>query len=245
MLGEGLYLKVREALRYKGLSLHWKFFCTLRRVMPIRRDFGFSAGRPIDRYYVEHFFLSSHSSDIRGRVLEIGDRSYTSRFGEGRVLQSDVLHVKPGNPVATIVADLTCANQVQSATFDCVILTFTLQYIYDVRAAIRTLYRVLRPGGVILAAFPGISQISRYDMDQYGEYWRFTTLSAHKLFSEFFPSHAVKTQAYGNVLTTLAFLHGLAAEELSREELDYHDPDYEQVISVRAVKPGKNEGTSN
>jgi hypothetical protein len=38
------------------------------------------------------------------------------------------------------------------------------------------------------------------------------------------------------VLTAIAFLRGLAAEELKREELDYHDPDYELIITVRAVK---------
>lgn len=31
-------------------------------------------------------------------------------------------------------------------------------------------------------------------------------------------------------------MHGLAAEELRKEELDYHEPDYELVISVRVVK---------
>jgi len=30
----------------------------------------------------------------------------------------------------------------------------------------------------------------------------------------------------------------LAAEELGQEELDAHDPDYEVVIMVRAVKAG-------
>jgi len=38
------------------------------------------------------------------------------------------------------------------------------------------------------------------------------------------------------VLTAIAFLHGLAAEELRREELDYCDPDYEVLLTVRAAK---------
>src|SRR3990170_7811785 len=47
-------------------------FGDLRGVEPISREFGFDRGLPVDRHYIERF-LSAHSSDIRGRVLEIGD----------------------------------------------------------------------------------------------------------------------------------------------------------------------------
>ena len=214
----------------------WVRFGTLRRLQPISRVFGLDRGLPIDRYYVENF-LGAHAEDIRGNVLEIGDDTYTRKFGGNRVTKSDVLHVSEGNPKVTIVADLTKADHVPSNTFDCIIFTQTLQFIYDVRAALQHLYRILKPGGVLLATFPGISQISRYDMNRWGDYWRFTILSARRLFEEVFPPENVEVQAYGNVLTAVAFLHGLAAEELKQEELDYHDPDYEVLITVRAVKP--------
>src|SRR4029453_10983902 len=115
-----------------------------------------------------------------------------------------------GNPKATIVADLTCANHLPSDTFDCIFLTQKLQFIYDVRANLKTLYRILKPAGRLLATFSGISQISRYDMDHWGDYWRFTSLSSRRLFAEVFPSAQVTVEAHGNVLTALAFLHGLA-----------------------------------
>lgn len=79
---------------------------------------------------------------------------------------------------------------------------------------------------------PGISQISRYDMDHWGDYWRFTTLSARKLFAEVFKTEHVDVQAYGNVLTAVAFLHGFVIGEIREEELSYRDPDYEVVIGV-------------
>jgi hypothetical protein len=104
------------------------------------------------------------------------------------------------------------------------------------QATLNTLHRVLKPGGVLLATFPGISQISRYDMDRWGDYWRFTTSSARRLFEEAFPASQIDMQAHGNVLVAIAFLHGLAVEELRRNELDYHDSDYEVLITVRAVK---------
>jgi hypothetical protein len=99
------------------------------------------------------------------------------------------------------------------------------------------LHRVLKPGGVVLATCHGISQISSYDMENWGEYWRLTSLSARKLFTEVFPKDSVTIQTYGNVLSATAFLHGLTAQELRREELDHHDPRYEVIIAVRAVKP--------
>jgi hypothetical protein len=211
-------------------------FGSFRRINPISRVFGFDRGLCIDRYYIERF-LSAHASDIQGCVLEIGDDTYTCKFGCNRVTKSDVLHAKDGNPMATVVADLTSADHIPSNTFDCIILTQTLQCIYDVPAALRHLYRILKPGGVLLATFPGISQISRYDMDRWGDYWRFTTLSAQRLFEEIFPAESISIEAYGNVLVAIALLHGLAAEELPQAQLDYRDPDYQVLITVRAVKP--------
>jgi glycosyltransferase involved in cell wall biosynthesis/SAM-dependent methyltransferase len=209
-------------------------FGSLRRLTPISRAFGFDRGLPIDRYYIERF-LSAHAGDIQGDVLEIGDDAYSRRFGGDQVTKSDVLHVSEGNPRATIVGDLTCAEHVPSDSFDCVILTQTLHLIYDVRAALKTLYRILKPGGVLLATFPGISQISN---DRWREswYWAFTHVSARRLFEETFPKAKVRVEVSGNVLAAIAFLHGLAAEELRQEELDYRDSHYEVCITVRAVK---------
>lgn len=216
-------------------------FGDLRRLTPCSRQFGFDRGLPIDRYYIEQF-LSNSASDIQGRVLEIGDDTYTRKFGGDRVTQSDVLHVVEGNPKATFVGDLTCADHIPSDTFDCVILTQTLQLIYDVRAAVKTLYRILKPNGVALVTVPGISQIDRYydsDGDHWGDYWywSFTTLSARRLLEEAFATADLQVEAHGNVLSAIAFLHGLATEELRQEELDYCDRDYEALITIRAVKP--------
>ena len=135
-------------------------FGDLRRLTPFSREFGFDRGTPVDRFYIE-WFLSCSEADICGRVLEIGDNSYTKRFGGNRVTHSDVLHVQEGNPQATFVGDLTSAEHIPSDVFDCIILTQTLHLIYDMKAAMRTLYRILKPGGVLLATVPGISQLER------------------------------------------------------------------------------------
>ncbi|MBI3797386.1 MAG: hypothetical protein HY268_10540 [Deltaproteobacteria bacterium] len=61
------------------------------------------------RYYMEKF-LSAHSSDIYGRVLEIENNAYTGKFGGDRVTKSDVLHVVAGNPQATILTEARSEN---------------------------------------------------------------------------------------------------------------------------------------
>lgn len=210
-------------------------FGGLRRLIPISRQFGLDRGTPVDRYYIERF-LSVHASEIRGHVLEIGDDTYTRRFGGERVTHGDVLHVEPTSSNATVVGDLTDGKNISSDEFDCVILTQTLQFIYDVRAAIHTTYRILKPGGVALITIAGISQISRYDMDRYGHFWNFTSLSARRLLEEVFSAGHVQVTAHGNVLAAIAFLHGLAAQDLRQSELDYSDADYELVLTIRAVK---------
>jgi SAM-dependent methyltransferase len=228
------WLKGRKNGAENGLPVGRVSFGNLRRLTPISRVFGFDRGTPVDRYYIEKF-LAANASDIRGRVLEVGDDSYTRSFGGDRVRKSDVLHVSEENPKATIIADLSNADHIPSDSFDCIILTQTLHLIYDVRAAIATLHRILKPRGVLLTTFPGISQIDHYDWGSTW-YWGFTQLSARRMFSEVFPQDNLKVEAQGNVLAAIAFLHGLALEELRREELDFRDRDYEVTISVRAVK---------
>jgi SAM-dependent methyltransferase len=206
----------------------------LRRLTPIDPNWGFERGMPIDRFYVERF-LGAHAGDIRGRVLEIGAPDYTRRFGTG-VERVDVLHAREGNPEATIVADLTDAPHVPSDAFDCAIVPQTLQYVYDVRAALATLERVLAPGGVLLATVPGITRISAIDDELWGEWWHYTARSARRLAEEAFGEGAVRVETYGNVLAAAGFLYGLAASDLDEEELAATDPLYEVILGIRAVK---------
>jgi hypothetical protein len=212
-------------------------FGDLRQLAPVSRHFGWDrGGLPVDRYYIERF-LERQATDVAGHVLEVRDDSYARKFGGARVTRCDVLHPTADNPKATIVADLACAAEIPSDTFDCIVLTQVLPFMPDVAAAARTLQRILRPGGVVLATMPGISQVIRYDMDRWGDYWRFTSLSARRLFECAFPGAEIQVEAHGNVLAATAFLQGISSRELRPHELDFRDPDYEVLITVRAVKP--------
>lgn len=200
---------------------------------PICPDFGFSRGTPVDRYYVEQF-LSVQRKDIRGRVLEIGDDTYSRQFGDS-IDRQDVLHVSPGNPHATIVGDLSTPGLLPDATFDCLVITQTLHLIYDMPSAIREMFRALKPGGVALLTSPGISQIDRGDWGATW-FWSLTTASAQRLFGDVFGESEVTVQAYGNVFSATCFLQGLALEEVDRRKLDVLDSSYPVIITIRARK---------
>ena len=210
-------------------------FGSFRRLEPVSTQFGFERGTPIDRYYIERF-LAAHRDDIHGRVLEFGDARYTKMFGGGRVTRSDVLDLVP-NPHTTIVADLTHGVDIASDSFDCIVCTQTLQMIYDLRAAVAELWRILAPSGTLLLTGHGTSKTGRHlGTDPWGEFWRITTYSARLLLEEAFTPEQVQVETFGNVLAAVCALEGLAAEELRPDELDHRDRDYEVVVAARAVK---------
>jgi SAM-dependent methyltransferase len=206
-----------------------------RRLEPVSRRFGLDRGQPIDRRYIESF-LAEHAEKVRGAVLEIGDDAYSRRFGGARVTRQDVLHVVPGHPGVTIVADLAYAPQIRPESFDCIILTQTLHYVFDIHAAVVTLERILKPGGALLVTVPGISQVCRDQADQDGDYWRFTSSSVRRILALYFHGADIFVRTYGNVLTAASFLYGKSARELTERELDYHDPDYPVTIAAVVVK---------
>ncbi len=249
LLPAGLRLRLhslRDALRRRLAPwrvwppVGWVRLGSLNRVTPISRAFGFDRGTPIDRYYIEGF-LELHADDVRGRALEVGDNHYTRRYGAGHVTRSDVLHVTSGNPLATIVGSLETGEGLAGREFDCLILTQTLHCIYDMRAAVRTVRRVLAPGGVALVTLPGISHISRYDADRWGDYWRLTPIAARRLFEEYFAHEQIDMRVYGNVLTATAFLEGMALEDIPRHALEHNDADYPLIICLRVKQAAMRE----
>ena len=211
-------------------------FSVLRRVTPYRPAFGWYRGECLDRYYIAKF-LGAHARDISGHVLEVAEPMYTLQFGADRVVASDVIDLDRENSKATIFDDLTSAASIPDKTYDCILCTQTLLCIYDFQAAIRTMHRILKPGGVSLVTVPGIAQLCPASMMGAGaDYWRFTSHSAKIAFNEIFGKENVSIETFGNVLSAVGMLHGLVSKEFDSAELDHHDPDYEVTIAIRAVK---------
>lgn len=205
------------------------------RTEPISRKFGFDRGCPIDRYYIDSF-LKQNQNLITGSVLEITESTYSKQFGHD-IASYEVLHYDDSNKKATIVGDLTKPETLPKERIDCFICTQTLNFIFDVPKAIEGSYKVLKQGGTLLCTVSGISQISRYDMDRWGDYWRFTDLSIRKLMESVFGEGNVEIVTFGNALAATAFLQGLAIDDLPDTSLlDKKDLDYQITIGIKATK---------
>ncbi|MGB6192337.1 MAG: hypothetical protein WBF42_07715 [Terracidiphilus sp.] len=233
----------RSWLRQRGFTQkgrllfdHVTDWSVLRRLEPYRPSLGITHGHCIDRFYIEKF-LAAHRSVITGDVSEFADNAYTLRFGSGQI-RSHVLDIDPANPNATLTLDLACTDAVPSSVFDCILATQVLFEIYDYTAAVHSLFKMLRPGGTALITLPGLCQVIPKNMLGGGhDWWRFTSSSARRLFGDVFGDANVQVASYGNVLSAVAFLHGLVQEELSTAELDFHDPNYELILGISALKP--------
>lgn len=231
--------RLRGVSRHASVALHGvSDWSVLRRLRPYRPDFGFHYGKCIDRYYID-CFLAANAELIRGRVAEIGADEYTRKFGGDRVRQCDVLDIDEQNPRRTVTIDLAQPAAAPDALFDCILCIQTLFEIFDHEAAIASLYKMLKPGGTLLVTLPGISQrVPAPMLGGGGDWWRYTACSAQRLFAKAFGEPGVEVNTYGNVLTAIAFLHGLVERELTRDELDFRDPAYEVLIAVKVVKTG-------
>ena len=222
---------INRFLHERRRKMRWG---TFRSLEPVSRVFGFDRGTPIRRYYIDQF-LSLHRDKICGRVLEVADDYYAHRFGTG-LIQVDVLNPNPDSG-ADIIGDLVSGNGIPRGVYKAIILTQVLHVLYDMHSAVRVAKEALAPGGVVLATFPGVSQVSRYDMDRWGDYWRVTDQGARALFENVFAPDTITVNNYGNVLTAMSSLTGLAAEDLQKGELDFMDPDYQVLIGVCALCP--------
>jgi hypothetical protein len=205
------------------------------RLVPMSRDFGLDRGQPIDRRYIAQF-LDANRDRIRGVALEVAEPVYANRY-RSQLSRVEILHVVPGAEHATIIGDLTKPDTLREGLADVFLATQVLPFIFDVTAAARGCYRVLKPGGTLLATVCSIAQVSRYDMDRWGDYWRFTEASARKLMEQVFDPADIEIASFGNVYAAKAFLDGLAVEDLpDAAALDTHDPDYPVTIGIRATK---------
>lgn len=217
------------------MPIGWVRFGSLRRARPVSTNWGFDRGGPVDRWYIEHF-LQAHRADIQGRVLEVGADRYASRYGGDQIASLDLLDVDAANREASIIADLSAPDTLPDAAYDCVIVTQTLHLIFDVSSAVRGVVRMLAPGGVALITVPGITPIEP-PASGATWHWSLTTLSLAELLRTCAGHCEPRVDAYGNVLSATAFLFGLGAPELTRDELEYRDPAYPVIVTAHVRRP--------
>lgn len=206
---------------------------SLNPLLPISLKYGYDRGTPIDRIYIESF-IGNQKDLIKGKCLEIHDNAYTVKFGGDRVTQSDALDINTTNKQSNIYGDLrNLRGVIEDDAYDCLIITHTINIIDDINSALSECYRVLKPGGVLILTVPGpigpVVDISK-------SFWRFNLNNTEYLLSKFFKKENMKFKSYGNVLAGQAFLTGLSAEELSKEEIEFNDPHFPICIGAVAIK---------
>ncbi len=206
----------------------------LRRLRPFSDFYGLDHGTAIDRVYIEEF-LSQYSWAVRGRALEVGEAKYTRKFGTG-VSHSDVLDIDPRNASATILADLDSQDSLPHNSFDCVILTQTLQYLVDPRVGLSNVWRAMAPGGMLLLSVPSICRVDASIL-RGRDHWRFTPSGLQTVLVKSCPDPAAfEILSFGNVLSCSSFIMGLTAEDLRADELEYHDPYFPLVVCAALRK---------
>jgi SAM-dependent methyltransferase len=200
-------------------------------VQPLSQIWGLDRGLPIHRYYLAQFLQESVSA-IQGHCLEFQEDSYTTRFGGTAVTKLDILHLDHSRPEATIVADLTKANDIPSDHFDCIICTHVFHMVFELDKMVLELYRVLKPSGTLLVSVPHISMCG----PRFHEIWRFTPEGLEAVLGRVFKSEHVTVRPYGNSLTAAGEIRGLVSNEFTEKELNYHDPRFAVEVCARAVK---------
>lgn len=193
---------------------------------------GEEAGKPIDRYYIEKF-MQQNEENILGTTIEVQDDRYISKYGT-KCKKKIISHVMGWNN--TVKMNFETGEGIEDEIADCIICTQTLQYIYDLKAAIRNLYRMLKQGGTLLVSVPGIKPLSEFHDEKWGEYWSFTTKSMKKLCMEVASEQDIYVAGYGNAKATASFLYGINQEHLTVDELEYYDYRYPLVICARVKK---------
>jgi len=212
----------------------------LDRVTPISANFGYDRGKPVDRYYIEKF-LYNNRQYIKGRILEVAEDLYATRFARLNETATEeptveTLHFNGIGRKVTMIGDLTKPETLPQNRYDCFICTQVYMFIFDVAKALEGSYHLLKEGGVLLATVAGISQIARSDMEQWGDYWRFTDRTVELLLKKTKFSQ-IEVIPMGNVMAACAFLQGMALEELPKKELlDVTDENYQVIIGIKAVK---------
>ena len=188
----------------------------LRQLISLNKNRGNIEAQTISAYYIERF-LKYHADDIKGEVLVLGKDFLMPQ----RSWNADQVNLEIRSELNDDIFRFP-AN-----SFDCVIGTAILDRVYNLRAMLKALYRILKPGGVLLATLPGMP----YNPSQY---WAFTMHSAQRLFAEsLLPTHV---RAYGNVLTAVTQLLGFSVAALRQNEISHQDDQYQVLITVRAAK---------
>ena len=114
------------------------------------------------RLQLEHW-IWSHRSELGRDILDVGVYNRRSWLGEG--------YLTFGQNGEDTRGDLL-AMPFPADAFDGIVLTEVLEHCVDPKAALAEVFRVLKPGGLLLVTSPFLWADHR--TEDYPDYWRFT-----------------------------------------------------------------------
>jgi SAM-dependent methyltransferase len=182
-------------------------------------------------HYVR-LFLTEYAADIHGRCLELDRDTYATQLGKTRIAQVELLRISDLHPQAAFVGSPGHPVLHAGEEFDCVICVHLLHRVLDVERVVTELFRVLKPGGVLLVAVPAFSLCQPHCHSL----WHFTAEGLYRTLSRTFRPECVTVRTYGNSLTSAGQIRGLMADKFAPAELNYHDYRFPVVVCGRALK---------
>jgi SAM-dependent methyltransferase len=202
-------------------------FGDFRDHLPFCAQFGNSRGTVIDRYYLERFVAETRA-EVSGDTLEIGGRRGNRELYGFRGATSYRAMDLKGRDL-DIVGDAHDPRAVEENSLDTVVIFNVLEHCERPWEVVENIRGWLRPGGRVLAMVPNAQRVHRVPAD----YWRILPDAMDSLFARFTRR---RLYIYGNPLTTIASFTGIAAEELTPEELDSFDANYPVACCINAEK---------
>jgi SAM-dependent methyltransferase len=202
-------------------------FGDLKRKLPFCSQFGHFRGNPIDRYYLDRF-IDEIRSEVKGVTLEIGGSRSNRELYRFKNTTS-YLAMDLSGPDLDIAGDAHDPNVVEKESMDTILLFNVLEHCERPWVVADNIYQWLKPQGQVFCMVPTAQRVHRVPQD----YWRILPDALNSIFSRF-PRR--KLYVYGNPLTTIAANYGIAAEELTREELDCHHENYPVANCIHAQK---------
>lgn len=206
---------------------HYEDSRTLRKMLRsvlLRRVFESSY------YGRKKLFLMYLDKTEPGRLLDVGcgDGQRLTRFQSlGWEVEGQEVDPKPARYVSSTYGIRVHAGFLQDlefpdATFDAVTMNHVIEHVHDPIALLAECYRILRPGGALVAVTPNIES---YEHKHFGDYWRGLEPPRHlHLFSQRSLRKAASKAGIGKscVWTTAANTQMYAIASLNLRRYGYH-----------------------
>jgi hypothetical protein len=204
-------------------------------LLPLSRKFGYERGTPIDRIYIDEH-LKKNSKLFKGECLEIGFPEFLLKF---KVPKKDITILginKTRNKFNFLNCDLTNTESLPDRKFDLFVCTQTYNFISNYSLAVQNSARLINRDGTLLGTVSGLSTLSQYDNDRWGDYYRFSSRAIEEVLRNYF--NEVEVTSYGNLYSTIHFLAGYSYEDLESKILVMERDDlYPMIIGFKASKP--------